>query len=108
MLKTFIFPASMPQEQKVHGLAKVAELRRQLTKAQCETNPVLMFFRNLRQSRYRRWIYCLSEISHDRWNIRFENLSERERISIIKTMTELRDLVDDFPKELTPEDARII
>lgn len=107
MLKTFIFPASMPQEQKVHGLAKVAELRRQLTKAQCETNPVLRFFGNLRQSRYRRWIYCLSEISHDRWNIRFENLSEQERISIIRTMTELRDLVGDFPRDLSPDHAKI-
>ncbi|WP_193162918.1 DUF5347 family protein [Enterobacter ludwigii] len=108
MLKTFIPPAAMPSEQKVHGLAKVAELKRQVMKAKSERNGVQEFFEGLRQSRYRKWIYCLSEISSDRWNIRYEHLSERERLSIIRTMTELRDLVDDFPKELTAEDAKVI
>ncbi|MCU6243870.1 DUF5347 domain-containing protein [Enterobacter asburiae] len=108
MLKTFIPPTAMSSEQKVHGLAKVAELKRQVMEAKSERNHVLDFFESLRQSRYRKWIYCLAEISSDRWNIRYENLSDRERLSIIRTMTELRDLVDDFPKDLTSEDARII
>lgn len=108
MLKTFIPPSSMSPEQKVHGLAKVAELRRQLSNAQGDKNLVQEFFEGLRQTRYRKWLYCLSEISSDRWNIRYGDLSDRERLSIIRAMTELRDLVDSFPRELSLDDAKVI
>lgn len=101
MLKTFIPPTAMSSEQKVHGLAKVAELKRQVMNAQNERDHVQDYFERLRQSRHRKWIYCLAEISSDRWNIRYEHLSDREKLSVKSAMREFRELVRYFPEDLT-------
>lgn len=107
MLKTFIPPTAMSSEQKVHGLEKVAELKRQVMEAKSERNHVQDFFEGLRQTRFRKLIYSYAGISSDRWNVRYGDLSDRERLSILSAMTELRDLVGSFPRELSFDDAKI-
>ncbi|TXE26906.1 DUF5347 family protein [Serratia ureilytica] len=98
---------NLTAEQIARGLSHAAKLKRLVISARTEKNLVREFFDNLRVSRYRAVIYFWARIGAERHRLHFEELTERERIAIINAMLEMRELVNEFPKDILHDDAKL-
>lgn len=98
---------SLTAEQIARGLSHAAKLKRLVIRARTEKNLVRDFFEKLRVSRYRAVIYFWARIGAERHSLHFEELTEQERIAIINAMLEMRELVNEFPKDILHDDAKL-
>ncbi|UAN50099.1 DUF5347 family protein [Serratia sp. JSRIV002] len=64
-------------------------------------------FINSLHSRHRGILYFMADIKKDRHSLKFEQLTERERLAVIEAMRDLRELAATLPKRLCSSDSLI-
>lgn len=100
--------AIAPTEQQIsRGLVHVGKLKGLLDHARAGVNKVQEYFTQHRILRHRRLIYFMARINSERHALSYEELTPRERRAVIDAMTELREIVSHFPRELLHKDADI-
>lgn len=90
--------------QKTKGLAYSYKCMQMIAAAKTAGNETKECVNSL-HSRYRGLIYFIAEIPKVRHKMKFEQLSERERLAVIEAMRELRELVGSFPHRLSNVDS---
>ncbi|ENY3036504.1 DUF5347 family protein [Serratia marcescens] len=92
------------QSQVEAGLVYSYKCMQMIAAAKSTGNETQEFINSL-HSRHRGLIYFTAEIPRARHKLKFEHLTERERLAVIEAMRELRELVGSFPQRLSNVDS---
>ncbi|CAI1094119.1 DUF5347 domain-containing protein [Serratia entomophila] len=95
--------APTPSQKKL-GLAHSYKCMQMIAAFKTACNETKEFINSL-HSRHRGLIYFTAEIPKARHRLKFEHLTERERLAVIEAMRELRELVGSFPHRLSNTDS---
>ncbi|QGH60769.1 DUF5347 family protein [Serratia proteamaculans] len=95
---------ALTPSQKQKGLAHSYKCRQMIAAFKSDDNETKECINSL-HSRYRGLVYFTAEIPKARHQLKFEHLTERERLAVIEAMRELRELVGSFPHRLSNVDS---
>lgn len=95
---------ALTPDQIERGLANTHKARLLIVDAARRNKRISMFFNSL-SPRHKGLIYFTAGIAKERHILKFNDLTDSERLAVVRAMRELRNLIASFPRSLTDADS---